>query len=130
MAFNLFGKKNQKKTTKPAKAEKVVAVSETKEAGAMPMIAGGTVLKHFYVSEKAARLMEMNQYIFKVTDDASKGEIAKQVAALYKVVVKDVKVLNMPTKRRDTGRRPGVRSGFRKAIVVLAEGNTIEQAKP
>lgn len=128
MALNLFGKK-KKETTKPAKADKVEAVSQKEEA-MMPMIGSDAVLKHFYLSEKAARLMEMNQYIFKVTDGASKGEIAKQVAQLYKVKVKDVKVLNMPKKRRDTGRYPGFRSGFRKAIVVLEEGNTIEQAKP
>lgn len=128
MALNLFGKK-KKETTKPAKAEKVVEVA-SKEEATVPVMGGNTVLKHFYLSEKAARLMEMNQYMFKVTEGASKGEIAKQVAQLYKVKVKDVKVLNMPEKRRDTGRHPGFRSGFRKAIVVLEEGNTIEQAKP
>jgi large subunit ribosomal protein L23 len=127
MALNLFGKK-KKETTKPAKADKVEAAP--KEEATMPVMGGNTVLKHFYLSEKAARLMEMNQYVFKVTEGASKGEIAKQVAKLYKVVVKDVKVLNMPKKRKDMGKHPGFRSGFRKAIVVLEEGNTIEQAKP
>ena len=88
------------------------------------------VLKNFYVSEKASLLNGFNQYVFSVFRSANKSQIGKQVEKLFNVKVKSVKVLNMPRKRRDLGRHPGFKSEFKKAIVVLEQGQTIEQAKP
>ena len=59
-----------------------------------------------------------------------KSEIKKEVSKLFNVQVKSVKILNMPEKRRDFGKHPGMRSGFKKAVVALKEGFTIGQAKP
>ena len=87
------------------------------------------VLKEFYVSEKASMLNTMNQYVFKVFNNANKGQIKKQVEKVFDVKVKDIKVTNMPRKRRDIGQHPGYKSGFKKAIVVLEEGYSIDQAK-
>ena len=86
------------------------------------------VIKNIYVSEKASMLLAFNQYVFKVFTDTNKNEIRKNVEKLFSVKVKDVKVLNMPEKRRDTGRHPGFKSGYKKAIVTLEKGHTIEQA--
>lgn len=88
------------------------------------------VLKGFYVSEKASSVSNFNQYVFRVFNDANKSEVKKEVSKLFNVKVKDVKMLNMPKKRRDFGKHPGSRSGFKKAIVVLEEGYSIGQAKP
>ncbi len=88
------------------------------------------VLRGFYVSEKATMGAGDNQYVFRVFKDANKSEIKKEVSKLFNVKVKTVKVMNMPEKRRDFGKHPGSRSGFKKAIVVLREGYTIGQAKP
>ncbi|MEK7124925.1 MAG: 50S ribosomal protein L23 [Patescibacteria group bacterium] len=88
------------------------------------------VLQSLYVSEKASRLAGSNQYVFRVTPDANKEEIKKQISRLYGVTVTAVRVLNMPKKRKDLGRHPGFRSGFRKAVVRLAKGQTIAQATP
>lgn len=88
------------------------------------------VLKGFYISEKASLAIGSNQYVFRVFNDANKSEVKKEISKLFNVKVKDVKMLNMPKKRRDFGRHPGSRSGFKKAIVVLEEGYTIGQAKP
>lgn len=88
------------------------------------------VLRGFYVSEKASLASNFNQYVFRVFVDANKSEVKKEVTKLFNVKVKDVKILNMPEKRRDFGRHPGSKSGFKKAIVVLEEGYTIGQAKP
>lgn len=87
------------------------------------------VLKNFYISEKASLLNGFNQYVFKVFRSSNKSQIRKQVEKLFNVKVISVKVLNMPRKRRDLGRHPGFRSEFKKAIVVLEKGQTIEQAK-
>ena len=51
--------------------------------------------------------------------------IGKEVGKLFNVKVKDVKVLNMPEKRRDFGKHPGAKSGFKKAIVILEKGQKI-----
>lgn len=88
------------------------------------------VLKGFYVSEKASLGIADNQYMFKVFEGANKSEVKKEVSKLFNVQVKSVKILNMPEKRRDFGRHPGSKSGFKKAIVILKEGFTIGQAKP
>lgn len=88
------------------------------------------VLRSLYTSEKSGRLAASNQYVFIVAADANKEEIKKQVAKLYDVTVTDVRVLNMPRKRKDLGRHPGFRSGFRKAIVRIAKGQTISSATP
>lgn len=137
MAFNIF-KKNPpaggKKKKEPAKKAEVAAIEEKVEAGlALPTTGGADaykVLKNFYVSEKASLLNGFNQYVFKVFRTSNKSQIRKQVEKLFNVKVRDVKVLNMPRKRRDLGRHPGFRSEFKKAIVVLEKGQTIEQAKP
>ncbi|OGN17696.1 MAG: 50S ribosomal protein L23 [Candidatus Yanofskybacteria bacterium RIFCSPHIGHO2_02_FULL_50_12] len=93
------------------------------------MIAGNSVLKNFYVSEKAARLEKTNQYMFAVTKNATKSEIKKQVTKQYNVRVVAVNILNMPQKIKTVNRREGVRPGFKKAIVTLVQGDSIDQAK-
>lgn len=88
-----------------------------------------SVLKRFYISEKASRLQAFNKYMFEVERTANKQEIRKQVEQIYKVHVTNIRVLNMPSKVRNVGRHIGVKAGFRKAIVELKEGESIEQAK-
>lgn len=146
----LFGKKtkdNSKKGTKePRKIEGGEPVGEeTKEgvssaglsaqAGSAAFSGTGSssahkVLKGFYVSEKSSLGNSAGQYTFKVFQDANKSEVKKEVSKLFNVKIKSVKILNMPEKRRDFGKHPGAKSGFKKAIVVLEEGYTIGQAKP
>jgi len=133
MASNPFKKEDPKKK-KPSKKEAVSVTEETKESSPIFPMNGNDeayrVLKNFYISEKASLLNGFNQYVFKVFKSANKSQIRKQVGKLFNVKVKSVKVLNMPKKRRDLGRHPGFRSEFKKAIVVLEKGQTIEQAKP
>lgn len=88
------------------------------------------VLRGFYISEKASIGITNNQYMFKVFNNANKSEVKKEVSKLFRVEIKSVKILNMPEKRRDFGRHPGSKSGFKKAIVILKPGFTIGQAKP
>lgn len=88
------------------------------------------VLRGFYISEKASMGSSDSQYTFSVFKKANKSEVKKEVSKLFNVQVKSVKILNMPEKRRDFGKHPGSRSGFKKAIVVLKEGFTIGQVKP
>ena len=86
-------------------------------------------LKGFYTSEKATALSSFSQYVFKVFDNATKNEIRKQVEKSFSVKVKGVKIINLPEKSRTIGRHKGFKKGFKKAIVVLEKGYSIEQAK-
>lgn len=134
MSLNLFKKEEKAKKIKSSKKEDVLSTEDKNEkSSALPMSGNSDsyrVLKNFYVSEKASLLNGFNQYVFKVFRSSNKSQIREQVGKLFNVKVKSVKILNMPRKRRDLGRHPGFRSEFKKAIVVLEKGQTIEQAKP
>jgi large subunit ribosomal protein L23 len=78
------------------------------------------------ITEKATLLSEQGKVVFRVADDATKDEIAAAVEELFKVNV--IKVNTMVTKgktKRFKG-RPGRRSDVKKAIVTLAEGQSID----
>jgi len=134
-ALNPF-KKEDKNKTQPVKEEGFVDERKrgnTEHSSANVLAGNGEayrVLKNFYISEKASLLNGFSQYVFKVFRSANKSQIRKQVEKLFNVKVVSVKVLNMPRKRRDLGRHPGFKAEFKKAIVVLEKGQTIEQAKP
>lgn len=129
----LFGKTKNKKEEKDVKKElqltEEVPISSSVEIKGNWSVGGKRALKEFYVSEKASMLNKMNQYVFKVFNDTNKSEIKKQVEKAFDVKVKNIKVSNMPRKRRDIGKHPGFKSGFKKAVVILEEGYSIEQAK-
>lgn len=133
MKLNIFSKTKEKKkdTKKEPKIDQ--PVEELVESLPEKLSAEGSnaynVVRSIYVSEKASMLGAFNQYVFKVFADANKSEIKRKVEKLFNVKVKDVKVLNMPRKRRDIGRHPGFKPGFKKAIVVLEKGHSIGQAK-
>ena len=56
------------------------------------------------ITEKATDLAQKNQYVFKVFPKANKTEIKKAIEDLYKVEVSDVKIINVPKKRRRSGK--------------------------
>jgi large subunit ribosomal protein L23 len=85
------------------------------------------ILKSAQVTEKAAALAERNQYVFKVGDSANKSEIKKAVEQTFGVSVVSVKITRVPSKRKKIkGRLKGLKQGYKKAIVRLKEGQTIE----
>lgn len=83
------------------------------------------------LTEKALRLKdELNQYIFKVKENANKIEIKQALEKRFEVSVKSVRVMNVSGKIRQrftrTGRVSGYTSGFKKAIVTLEEGSKLD----
>lgn len=79
-----------------------------------------------HITEKATDLTEKNQYVFKIGQKVNKKEVKKAVEDLYKVKVLDVKIINIPAKKRRIGRTSGWKKGYKKAIVRLKEGQKIE----
>jgi large subunit ribosomal protein L23 len=78
------------------------------------------------ITEKATKLSEANQVVFRVALNATKPSIAKAVEELFKVKVKAVNTVRTKGKRKLFRGRPFVRSDFKKAIVTLAEGHQID----
>lgn len=87
------------------------------------------VLRRPLVTEKSNyQNSELHQYVFEVTNDATKGLVKDAIETLFDVNVLRVNVINVPAKRtrRARSRRIAVRrSGYKKAIVTLAPGDTI-----
>ena len=78
------------------------------------------------ITEKATLLSEQNKVVFQVAADASKDEIAAAVEALFKVNVTKVNTLNVKGKTKRFRGRMGRRADVKKAVVTLAEGQSID----
>ena len=78
------------------------------------------------VTEKATVMSEKGQYAFRVAMDASKPEIKQAVEGLFGVSVLAVNTLVMKGKAKRFKGRPGQRSDWKKAMVRLADGQSID----
>jgi large subunit ribosomal protein L23 len=78
------------------------------------------------VTEKATRLNELSQVTFRVTLDATKPEIKAAVEQLFSVKVEAVNTVVMKGKTKRFRGREGRRSDWKKAIVKLQAGQTID----
>jgi len=78
------------------------------------------------ITEKATLLSEQNKVVFRVAQDSTKDEIAAAVEELFKVKVTKVNTLNVKGKTKRFRGRAGRRSDVKKAIVTLAEGQSID----
>lgn len=77
------------------------------------------------VTEASTQMMAEGKYTFQVALRATKPEIAKAVEKLFQVKVKKVHTMRVPGKLRRQGRTAGYRPDWKKAIVTLAEGQSI-----
>lgn len=112
--------KKQKKTKKKKKKDKNKKVPE------------GNVLKRPLISEKSRNLTADNKYVFIVEKNANKSEIKKEVENRWNVSVESVNTMNNKKKTRKVTRRgggsaiTGSKGSIKKAIVTLAEGDSID----
>jgi len=87
------------------------------------------ILRRPLVTEKSSyQSGALNQYSFVVVDSATRTQVKDAVETLYDVDVERVNIINVPAKRGRSfrSRRMSIRKhGFKKAIVVLAEGQTL-----
>jgi len=92
------------------------------------------ILRHGIVTEKTVRLQEQNKYTFKVALAANKIDVRRAVEQLFKVKVVSVNMVRLPGKqrmlrRRGSAPRPLGAREWKKAIVTLAEGESIDALK-
>ena len=78
------------------------------------------------ITEKATRLSETNQVVFRVPLSATKPQIAKAVETLFKVKVTAVNTLRAKGKSKAFRGQSYKRADIKKAIVTLAEGDQID----
>ena len=78
------------------------------------------------VSEKSYSLIGDNKYSFRIHPDAHKTQVRQAVEELFEVKVERVNIVKVQPKPKRRGVSKGIRPGWKKAIVQLAEGETIE----
>ena len=79
-----------------------------------------------WVTEKATEGSEHNQFTFRVARDSTKVEIKKGVEELFGVTVTKVNTINMRGKLKRFRGRLGRRAAYKKAIVTIAEGQSLD----
>ena len=79
-----------------------------------------------HITEKTTMLSEANAVVFRVAADASKPQIKAAVEALFGVNVTGVNTITQKGKTKRWKGRPYMRSDMKKAIVTLAEGQSID----
>lgn len=83
------------------------------------------IIRRPIVTEKATRLLEDNQYTFEVNPKAKKPQIKAAIEYLFDVKVTGVSTLLPPRKKRRVGKFVGFKPQYKRAIVTLAEGDSI-----
>lgn len=85
------------------------------------------IIKAPIVTEKSNDLAQNEgKYLFKVSEKATKDEIKEAIEKIFNVKVEKISTINAKTKKRRVGRYSGLTNRYKKAIVKLAEGQTIE----
>jgi large subunit ribosomal protein L23 len=84
------------------------------------------ILRAPVLSEKSMKLAEANKYVFKVTPATTKEQVKKAVESIFSVKVTKINSLNNDGKTKVFKGMLGKRKDFKKVIVTLASGNTID----
>lgn len=86
-----------------------------------------SIVRRALVTEKGTKLREgYNGYLFEVARDANKIQVKHAIEAIFSVKVDTVRTLRVHGKPKRLGRYAGHRSDWKKAIVTLKKGQTIE----
>lgn len=101
-----------KATAKPAAKSAVATVATAKQ-----------ILKQVVITEKAS---VNNTYIFKVEKTATKSEVSKAFKVKYGKTPRKVNIVNVMGKTKARGNQIGKRSDWKKAIVYLNKGETVD----
>ncbi|MCL5011053.1 MAG: 50S ribosomal protein L23 [Patescibacteria group bacterium] len=115
----------EKESAKPEKADTIQQQKQKPEISELK-IEANRILRSAQITEKATALENINQYVFKVFPKANKSEVAKSVGAVYAVDVEKVMMVKAPAKRKRLGRTQGWQKGYKKAIVCIKKGQSIE----
>lgn len=119
-------KKADSKKKAPAKPKAAKKVSQPRVKSGETPLHYFEIIKRPYISEKAFTINADSQYVFLVSDDCNKSEVKKAVERAYKVRVTGVNIVNAKSKPKKYRGYENTRSGFKKAIVTLEKGKSID----
>jgi large subunit ribosomal protein L23 len=86
-----------------------------------------SIVRRAMITEKGTRVREkQNGYLFEVARDANKIEIKQAVESIFDVKVDSVRTIRVHGKPKRMGRHAGYRPDWKKALVTLKKGQTIE----
>jgi len=122
-------KKEEAEKKEPSFAKATEGKEKKAEVPKKQIILESKILISSHTAEKALMDQKLNHYVFKVSPTANKIMIANEVKKNYNVKVVKVNIVNIPKKARRIGKTKGFRAGYKKAIITLAPGQTIEMAK-
>jgi large subunit ribosomal protein L23 len=86
-----------------------------------------TIVRPLITEKTSAAYQNRGEYVFEVHPDATKSQIRNAIEQLFGVKVTGVWTMNVRGKEKRMGRNVGRRPNWKKAIVKLREGDTIEQ---
>ena len=118
--------KGKEKKEEKKEEKKIEKKEEKKEEKPFVFSSAAFLIKKPSISEKATALSEQNKYVFAVEKRANKKLVKQGIESIYKVKVSKVSILNQKGKRKRIRGIMGKRPDFKKAIVTLKKGHSIE----
>jgi len=82
-------------------------------------------IKSLIYTEKSNSQLQFGKYIFKVDKKTNKKEISSIISKLYKVKVESINIINTKPKSKRFRGYNGIKSGYKKAIVTIEKGKSI-----
>ncbi len=80
------------------------------------------------ITEKATSLSEFNKLVFKVNRNVTKNSIKRSIEKIFKVNVIKINTINLKRKKKIVQGKKSFKSGYKKAIVTLKKGQSIDLA--
>ena len=80
------------------------------------------------ITEKSTSLSEYNKIVFKVHKNANKNSIKKSIEKIFKVNVVKINTINLKAKTKMVKNKKTFKSGYKKAIITLKKGQSIDLA--
>ena len=79
-----------------------------------------------FVTEKSTNLSDQNKIVFKVPSSANKNNLKKNIEKIFKVNVTKINIINKQNRKKLTRGRKVKVSGYKKAIITLKKGQSID----
>lgn len=114
------------KKKKSSAKKAVVSKSAPAVAGVSRSSAKEHVLVRPHITEKASALSERGVFVFEVSPRAGKHDIMMAIQTTYGVIPVKVNIVRLPAKAVFAKGKSGMKSGYKKAMVYLKKGDTIE----
>ncbi|MFA6198478.1 MAG: 50S ribosomal protein L23 [Patescibacteria group bacterium] len=121
--------KSETKPKTPTESKSVVKTSAAKKADSSrnhkTMPGAFRLVSRPLITEKTAQLGALNKYVFEVPISANRQEVAKAIRSIYNVAPIQVNMLRVSGKSVRYGQSSGITKDWKKAIVTVAAGQTI-----